>query len=71
VLLILFVIKPIIETLKAPVIKKVPEVAMPAAPPPMPGAEIAPEEVIKEEVTEMIKKEPRRAATILKEWLSE
>jgi len=72
VLLILFVIKPVIETLKAPVIKKVPEeAAMPAAPPPVPGAEIAPEEVMKEEVAEIVKKEPRRAAMILKEWLSE
>lgn len=71
VLLILFVIKPVIETLKAPVISKVPEEAIPTAPPPVPGAEIAPEEVMKEEVTEMIKKEPRRAAMILKEWLSE
>lgn len=72
VLLILFVIKPIIETLKVPVIKKVPEEAVaPAAPPPIPSAEIAPEEVMREEVAEIIKKEPRRAAMILKEWLSE
>jgi flagellar M-ring protein FliF len=72
VLLILFVIKPIIETLKAPVIRKLPEAPMPpAAPPPAPGAEIAPEEVMREEIAEMVKKEPRRAATILKEWLSE
>lgn len=76
VLLILFVIKPIIETLKAPLIKKVPEEEpLPSAPPPppVPAAEVAPapEEVMMEEVTEIIKKEPRRAAMILKEWLSE
>lgn len=70
VLLILFVIKPIIETLKAPVIRRMPEeAAMPAAP--VTGAEVAPEEVMKEDVTEMVKKEPRRAAMILREWLSE
>lgn len=78
VLLIFFVIKPIVETLKAPVIKRIPEgipegipeeVVMPAAP--VTSAEVAPEEVMKEHVTEMLKKEPRRAAMILREWLSE
>lgn len=66
-LLILFVIKPIIETLKAPVIKGVP---MPTAPMPTPS-EAAPEEIMKEEVLEMVKKDSRKAAMILKEWLSE
>ncbi|BCB96474.1 flagellar M-ring protein [Dissulfurispira thermophila] len=71
VLLIFFVIKPVIETLKVPVIKKVPEEIMPTTPPVEAVPEAAPEEVMKEEVAEIIKKEPRRAAMILKEWLSE
>ncbi len=70
-LLILFVIKPIIEALKAPIVRKMPEGGMPAAPFPAPGAEIAPEEVMKEDVLMMVKKDPRRASMILKEWLSE
>ena len=70
-LLILFVIKPIIETLKAPVIRRAPEGApMPTAPMPTPS-EAAPEEIMKEEVLEMVKKDSRKAAMILKEWLSE
>ncbi len=70
-LLILFVIKPIIETLKAPVIRRAPEgVPMPTAPMPTPS-EAAPEEIMKEEVLEMVKKDSRKAAMILKEWLSE
>lgn len=72
VLLILFVIKPIIEMLKSPIARKMPEEVLPAAAPvSAPGAEITPEEVMREEVLEMVKKDPRRASMILKEWLSE
>jgi flagellar M-ring protein FliF len=70
-LLILFVIKPIIEVLKAPAVRKIPEEAKIGVPLPAVAPEVTVEEVMKEEVTEMVKKEPRRAAMLLKEWLSE
>ncbi|MBI5213986.1 MAG: hypothetical protein HY957_11570 [Nitrospirae bacterium] len=69
VLLILFVIKPIVEALKAPVIRKMPEGVIPARGAPTVAAE--PEEIIQEDVLEMVKKDPRRASMILKEWLAE
>lgn len=67
VLLMLFVIKPIVEALKAPVIRKMPEGVMPAGP----AVAVEPEEIIQEDVLEMVKKDPRRASMILKEWLAE
>jgi flagellar M-ring protein FliF len=70
-LVIFFVVKPIIDTLKA-----LPETRL------MPGElspggvkgiepEVTSEEEMKEKVMDVVKKDPRRAATILKEWLSE
>ncbi|HCZ12464.1 MAG TPA: hypothetical protein DHV16_09500, partial [Nitrospiraceae bacterium] len=64
-----FVVKPIVEALKAPVIRRMPEGVMPA-----PGVHIAatePEEIIQEDVLEMVKKDPRRASMLLKEWMAE
>ncbi|HCL80674.1 MAG TPA: flagellar M-ring protein FliF, partial [Nitrospiraceae bacterium] len=69
VLFIFFVVKPIVEALKAPVIRRMPEGVMPA-----PGVHIAatePEEIIQEDVLEMVKKDPRRASMLLKEWMAE
>jgi flagellar M-ring protein FliF len=72
-LIILFVIKPIIEILKSPpkamhakeaVVAPSVAVVAPGAPPP-------PEDLTKEEVLEMAKKDPRKAAMILREWMSE
>jgi flagellar M-ring protein FliF len=70
-LVIMFVIKPIIETLKTPVVRRMPEMGMmmPAEAPA--GAEVAPEKMIKEDVLEIVKKEPKKAAMIMKEWLAE
>lgn len=70
VLLLLFIIKPIVEALKAPpaAVTQPAEFLKPAA---MPEEEISPHEMTKEKVIEVVKKDPRRAATILKEWLSE
>lgn len=78
-LLILFVIKPLIETLKVTP-KKTPEGALPgemayapATPvkPLEPEPELAPEELMKEQVLEIVKKDPRQAAHIIREWMTE
>ncbi len=87
IMIILFVIKPVIETLKA-----MPEAGgRPGELPPAVGvagvggtaaargfgaleeqeAGLASKEGMKVKVTDVVKKDPRRAATILKEWLSE
>ena len=73
VLLILFVIKPIIETMKMPVTRKMtPQEAMAAAAlQAAPPVEATPDEIIKEDVMEFVKKDPRHASMILKEWMSE
>ncbi len=73
ILIILFVIKPVVEMLKAmPVTRGVQQPRDLLHPG---GAEIEPEvaseEIMKEKVVDVVKKDPRRAATILKEWLSE
>lgn len=73
VLLILFVIKPLLETLKA----------RPAAPqlsaetggvpvvPALAEPETSAQELMREQIVDLVKKDPRRAAMIIKEWLSE
>jgi len=86
VLIIFFVIKPVIETLKA-----LPEArGLPGGLPPAAGVagvggvgglglggieeealEATSKEGMKAKVTDVVKKDPRRAASILKEWLSE
>lgn len=75
VLIIFFVIKPVIETLKTvPEVRVMPRemtAAGAAAEPEFADAEAEREEEMKEKVTSAVKKDPRRAATILKEWLSE
>ncbi|MBI3592868.1 MAG: flagellar M-ring protein FliF, partial [Nitrospirae bacterium] len=71
VLLVLFVIKPLIEALKAPA-RALPPLAEVVPHVPVPGeAEISEKEMLKEQIMEVVKKDPRRAAMILKEWLSE
>ena len=77
IMLFLFVVKPVIETLKAPV--RI--VSMPGreAPEAMPGVARSeggvgggtPESVVKEEVLQLVKQDPRQAAAILKDWMSE
>ncbi len=73
-LIIIFVIKPIIETLKLPAKAKVmreKEVGVaPFAVAPTLAAPL-PDDITKEEVLQMTKKDPRRAAMILREWMSE
>ncbi len=86
IMIILFVIKPVIETLKAmPEARGLPPGGLPpgvgvAAGVGGPGglggvgeeeADIISKEAMKTKVTEVVKKDPRRAASILKEWLSE
>ncbi|MGD0282485.1 MAG: flagellar basal-body MS-ring/collar protein FliF [Dissulfurispiraceae bacterium] len=73
ILIILFVIKPVVEMLKA-----MPATRGGASPRDAlhPGVaeiepEVASEEIMREKVVDVVKKDPRRAATILKEWLSE
>jgi len=72
-LIILFVIKPIIETLKVPV-KVLPEkeaVVAPTVGIVAPEVVLPPEELTKVEVIEMAKKDPRKVAMILRGWMSE
>lgn len=70
VLVILFIIKPIIETLKVPAKAKGVGVAPPVAAV-APTAAPPPEDIMKEEVLGMAKKDPRKAAMILRDWMSE
>ncbi|MFQ3573338.1 MAG: flagellar basal-body MS-ring/collar protein FliF [Thermodesulfovibrionales bacterium] len=77
VLLILFVIKPLINTIKT-VPKKAKETTLPpeavfapAVVPSQPEPELAPEELMKEKVLEIVKKDPRQAAHIIREWMAE
>jgi flagellar M-ring protein FliF len=72
-LIILFVIKPIIEILKSPpkAMRAKEAVVAPSVAVVAPGAPPPPEDLTKEEVLEMAKKDPRKAAMILREWMSE
>lgn len=72
-LIILFVIKPIIEILKSPpkAMRAKEVVVAPSVAVVAPGAPPPPEDLTKEEVLEMAKKDPRKAAMILREWMSE
>ncbi|MBF0328306.1 MAG: flagellar M-ring protein FliF [Nitrospirae bacterium] len=72
-IVVLFVLKPIIDILKVPVRR--PEFAgesvqigrgMPGVP-----EEISPDDVVKDEVLSIVKQDPRKAAGVLKEWMSE
>lgn len=75
VLIIFFVIKPVIETLKA----SPKEMPAPGELPMMGGVsvtvggeeEVAEEAIKKEKIVDAVKKDPRRAAMILKEWMQE
>ena len=79
-LLILFVIKPLVETLKVTP-KKTPEGILPEGEMAFATAgqvkpvalepELAPEELMKEQVLEIVKKDPRQAAHIIREWMTE
>lgn len=71
VLIIFFVIKPVIETLKAqPKIAPSPKEVQPVVPSAV-ETEVSTEALRKEQVTEVVKKDPRTAAMVLKEWLQE
>ncbi len=71
-LMILFVIKPVIEALKTPVeLPPSPADLLRTTAPVVPEIETSPEEAMREQVMDVVKKDPRRAATILREWLSE
>jgi flagellar M-ring protein FliF len=69
VLLVLFVGRPLIEALKKPVRVVSPEMGS------YPEAATAPsipvEEVMREEVKEIVKKDPKKAAAVLKDWMAE
>lgn len=78
IILVLFVVKPIIETLKVTTPSRRMEPFLMEGGQSVPGApgvhaepSVSPVEVMKEEVMEMIKKDPRKAAVVMKEWLSE
>lgn len=72
-MLIFFVIKPLITTLKTAASRKAEESQMA----PMFAAaketapETSPEEIMKEDVLDIVKKDPKKASMILKEWLAE
>lgn len=72
-LVLLLVIKPLIEMMKA--IKPLPVLTLPtemAATVHTPTApQVTEEQIMKEEVLGIVKQDPRRAAGIVKEWLSE
>ena len=77
-LIILFVLKPVIETLKAtPAARGLPGEFAPNAGVAGAGGmeeediEVTSAAAMKARVTDVLKKDPRKAATILKEWLSE
>ncbi len=76
-LLILFVIKPLLNTLKAqpkreptPLYPGEPAFAAAAAAK-EPEPELSPEELMKEEVLALVKKDPRQAAQIIRGWMTE
>lgn len=74
VLLVLFVVKPIIETLKIPLKVVAPERGFAEGPSAIfekRESALTPEANMKEEVLQVVKNDPRQAATILKEWMSE
>lgn len=69
VLLVLFVGKPLIEALKKPVRMVSPEMAayqQAAAAPAVPA-----EEIMRDEVKEVVRKDPKKAASVLKDWMAE
>lgn len=72
-LLIFFVIKPLIETLKpSPVamLPSSPEVTVGIGPAEL-QQEASSEQIMKEQVMDLVRKDPRRAAAIIREWLAE
>ncbi|HMK44238.1 MAG TPA: flagellar basal-body MS-ring/collar protein FliF [Dissulfurispiraceae bacterium] len=71
ILLVLFVLKPLIEILKKPVRILSPELA--AAQQAVAGAhiEVPAGEAATSEVRELVKKDPKKAATVLKDWMAE
>ncbi len=79
ILLIMFVIKPLLATLKAQPKKEQPPMfpadaalaAATAAATKPPEPELSPEEVMKEEVLTIVKKDPRQAAHIIRGWMTE
>ncbi|MCC6347539.1 MAG: flagellar M-ring protein FliF [Nitrospirales bacterium] len=73
VLLIFFVIKPLIETLKPAPVERVPspaEVTVGVGPAEL-QSEVSTEQIMKEQVIDLVRKDPRRAAAIIREWLAE
>lgn len=69
VLLVLFVGKPLIEALKKPVRMVSPEMAAYSEAATAPAVPV--EEVMKDEVKEIVKKDPKKAASVLKDWMAE
>ena len=72
-LLIFFVIKPLIETLKPTPVEMRPaaaETTVTAGPAEI-EVEASTEQIMKDQVMELVKKDPRRAAAIIREWLAE
>lgn len=72
VLLLLFVVKPLLAALKAPPAapQLSPEHGV-AAVPVLTEPETSAQELMREQIVDLVKKDPRRAAMIIKEWLSE
>lgn len=73
-ILVLFVLKPIIDILKVPVRR--PEFAAESTlgggvPGIKAQEEVSPDEVVKEQVLTIVKQDPRKAAGVLKDWMSE
>ncbi|KAF0183719.1 MAG: flagellar M-ring protein FliF [Nitrospirae bacterium] len=69
VLLVLFVLKPLVEIMKRPVRVVSPEMAgfgQSASVPEMPG-----EDVLKDRVREAVKHDPKKAASVVKDWMAE
>ncbi|MBF0505310.1 MAG: flagellar M-ring protein FliF [Nitrospirae bacterium] len=71
VLIIFFVIKPVIETLKAAPRPLPAPVESPAAKLSVEAEALAEGEMRKDAIVDAVKKDPRKASMILKEWLSE
>ncbi len=69
VLLVLFVLKPLIEILKRPVRAMSPEMAGYSQTGAVP--EVAAEDLLKEQVRGAVKQDPKKAATVLKDWMAE
>lgn len=66
-LIILFVVKPLIELLKKPVEIRKKEIVIPEEKITLPPRE----RDIREEIREMVKKNPKRVISLLREWISE